>query len=89
MSHYLALLTVVSNKCNEFKISAVQQSEFDSSKQALYDLHWLPVKARINFKILIYMYNCSRGNAPGFLIDRLEKQSIKRVLRAIFLSNHI
>jgi len=43
----------------------------DSSKQALYDLHWLPIKARIQFKILVNMNNCRVGNAPTYLTDLL------------------
>ena len=34
----------------------LQRSKFDSSKQALYELHWLPIKARIIFKLLTFMY---------------------------------
>ena len=60
----------------------LSRSKFDSSKQALYDLHWLPVKARINFKILTFMYNCSVGKSPVYLNELLEKQPVKRVLRS-------
>lgn len=54
----------------------------DSSKQALYDLHWLPIKARIQFKILVYMYNCRVGNAPPYLSDLLIPKVQKRSLRS-------
>lgn len=37
------------------------RGKFESSKQALYGAHWLPVKTRIKFKILTFMYNCSIG----------------------------
>ena len=47
----------------------LNRSRYDSSKQSLYDLHWLPIKARINFKMLTYMYNCSVGNAPKYLCE--------------------
>lgn len=40
-------------------------SKYDSSKQALLQLHWLPIKARIEFKILTVMFNCSKGKDVG------------------------
>ena len=33
----------------------LSRGKYDSAKQALFDLHWLPIKARINFKILTTM----------------------------------
>lgn len=54
----------------------------DSSKQALHDLHWLPIKARITFKILTYMYNCSVGHAPLYLTELLSKLAPSRSLRS-------
>jgi hypothetical protein len=33
----------------------------------LYSLHWLPVRYRINFKILLLTYKCLHGLAPQYL----------------------
>jgi len=56
---------------------------FDSSKDAWFKLHWLPVKARITFKILTYMYNCSIENAPTYLTELLtEKHVVRSDLRS-------
>ena len=52
--------------------------KFDSSKDALLKLHWLPVKARITFKILTYMYNCLIGNAPTYLTELLTEKHVGR-----------
>ena len=52
----------------------LKRQKIDSSKQALYDLHWLPVKARINQKILTFMYQCSIGSAPLYLTELLCRQ---------------
>ena len=30
-------------------------------------LHWLPVKERIQFKILLYVFKCLNGHAPSYL----------------------
>ena len=35
----------------------------------LKDLHWLPVKARIEFKILLIVFNCVHGHGPSYLKD--------------------
>ena len=60
----------------------LQRKKFDSSKQALYDLHWLPVKSRINFKVLTFMFNCSVGHAPEYLTELLTKQVPDERLRS-------
>ena len=56
----------------------LKRKKYDSSKQALYDLHWLPVKARITFKLLTFMYNCSVGNAPAYLMELLVKPESRK-----------
>ena len=35
----------------------------------LCSLHWLPVKFRIDFKILLLTFKAIYGHAPGYLID--------------------
>ena len=37
--------------------------------QALQDLHWLPVDARIHFKILILVFKATDGLAPPHIND--------------------
>ena len=37
------------------------KTSYDSSKQALEELHWLPIRSRIKFKILMTVYRCLRG----------------------------
>ena len=39
----------------------------DSSTEALKTLHWLPIKFRIQFKILLLVYKCLNGQAPSYL----------------------
>ena len=36
--------------------------------QALYDFHWLPVRARIHFKILVFAFKAIRGLAPTHIL---------------------
>ena len=56
--------------------------KYDSSKQALLQLHWLPIKARIEFKILTVMFNCSKGQAPAYLTELLSEQVPRHRLRS-------
>ena len=44
----------------------------ESSLQALHDLHWLLICARIDFKILMMVYKCLHDkSAPNYLKDLL------------------
>ncbi len=44
----------------------------------LRDLHWLPIKARIIFKILIYVYRSSIAMSPLYISDLLQPYKSKR-----------
>ena len=42
------------------------------SELALYELHWLPIKARIEFKIITIMYQVLRNpSSPAYLKPHL------------------
>ena len=47
----------------------------NSSTEALKKLHWLPIKFRIQFKILLLIYKCLNGLAPSYLMELLELKS--------------
>ena len=47
----------------------------DSSTEALKILHWLPIKFRIQFKILLLVYKCLNGLAPSYLSELLVLKS--------------
>ena len=44
----------------------------ESSTEAVKMLHWLPIKFRIQFKILLLVYKCLNGLAPSYLFELLE-----------------
>ena len=44
----------------------------DSSTQALYELHWLPISYRVQFKIIVLVFKCLQNKAPKYLIGLLE-----------------
>jgi hypothetical protein len=48
----------------------------------LIKLHWLPIKYRINYKILTLTYKCLSNEAPEYLIDLLEVNQPSRNLKS-------
>ena len=49
------------------------KTRYVSSKKALKDLHWLPTRSRIKFKILTIVYKCLRGDASDYLRNLLTR----------------
>ena len=47
----------------------------DHITPVLKDLHWLPVKCLIEYKILLHVYRCLNGMAPLYLANLLKRQS--------------
>ena len=52
----------------------------------LEELHWLPIRYRMQFKILLLVYKCHHGLAPQFLIEQIKLPCPPRTLRS---SNHL
>ena len=49
----------------------------------LYNLYWLPVKFRIDFKILLLMYKAINGLAPFYLLELISlKEACKYKLHS-------
>ena len=46
-----------------------QSDKRTSAAPLLRELHWLPVQQRVDFKILVHVYNCIQGSSPGYLQD--------------------
>ena len=42
---------------------------------ALYDLHWLPIHARIHFQILLLAFKAIHGQAPAYLSSLVSRKS--------------
>ena len=47
-------------------------SKYDHMTPVLYKLHWLPVKYRIAYKIILMTYRALNGLAPNYLRDLLQ-----------------
>ena len=43
--------------------------KYDHTTPILINLHWLPVRYRINFKILLLTFKALYGMAPSYIID--------------------
>ena len=59
----------------------VQKSRRDSITAILKDLHWLPVRFRVKFKICLTVYKCLNGSGPHYLHELLQ-YTHKRSLRS-------
>ena len=56
--------------------------KFDHVSPVLARLHWLPVKKRIIFKMMLLTYRCIRGMAPQYLVDLITPYNPPRPLRS-------
>ena len=48
----------------------------------LYDLHWLPISSRIQYKIAVICFHFVSGTAPAYLSELLHLCSPSRCLRS-------
>ena len=53
----------------------------ERSVDLLTSLHWLPVKERILFKFILYVFKCMNNAAPSYLVDLVSLQSDKYTAR--------
>ena len=56
--------------------------KFDSISDVLKELHWLPVEARIRYKVLLLTYKSLNGSGPSYLVDMLKFKNFRRSTRA-------
>ena len=56
--------------------------KFEHVTPLLIDLHWLPIKQRIVFKILVTTYKTLNGLAPGYITDLLDRYVPLQSLRS-------
>ena len=56
----------VQNMCAKL---VLRMGKYDSPKDCMRQLHWLPIKYRIIFKVLVLTHKCLNGDAPQYLRD--------------------
>ena len=54
----------------------------DHITPVLKSLHWLPIKQRIEFKVLTVVYNSINGNSPDYIRSLLTRYEPTRTLRS-------
>jgi hypothetical protein len=59
-----------------------QTRKYDHITPVLQKLHWLPVRKRIDYKILLLTYRCLNGQAPIYLSELLNHYVPSRALRS-------
>ena len=78
------------NKLQRIQNSAARlitlSRKHDHITPTLRDLHWLPIKYRIVYKILLLTYKCLHGTAPIYLQDLIKQYTPSRNLRSSSLS---
>lgn len=88
---YCNALLVGLPKCLTDRLQRVQNSAArvisrTSKRQhispVLISLHWLPVSARIEYKVLLYVYKALLGTAPGYLSELIQPKVPSRSLRS-------
>jgi len=77
--HQLSKLQRIQNTAARI-ISRTKSSEH--IQPVLYNLHWLPIKQRIIFKILLITYKALNGLAPIYIQELLNKYKPRRNLRS-------
>ena len=76
------LITQLQMRQNHAARVITQWRKYDHITPVLVDLHWLPVKQRIDFKILLLTYKALNGLAPTYLREQLVPYSPTRTLRS-------
>ena len=84
----------ISIRCHSWLISKLQSVQnaaarlirmthkYDHITPVLKDLHWLPVKERVNFKILLLTYKALNDLTPSYIKDLLKSYTPTRCLRS-------
>lgn len=55
----------------------LKRNKYSSNREARRSLHWLPICARIRFKVLTITHKCIYGKAPLYLKNLLSIEKIK------------
>ena len=57
-------------------------SKRDHITPTLKELHWLPIRERIQFKLCLFVFKCLNNTAPGYLCNLLSRYVPRRALRS-------
>ena len=65
----LNLITKLQSLQNSAARIIYGRSRREGVSDIFQELHWLPVKDRVYFKIILHVHNCIHGTAPVYLQD--------------------
>ena len=77
------LMSQLQKRQNHAARVITQWRKYDHITPVLVDLHWLPVKQRIDFKILLLTYKALNGLAPAYIRELLTPYIPARTLRSM------
>ena len=77
------LMSQLQKRQNHAARVITQWRKYDHITPVLVDLHWLPVKQRIDFKILLLTYKALNGLAPAYIRELLTPYTPVRTLRSM------
>ncbi len=72
-------LQIVQNAAARF---LTRSRKYDHITPILQSLHWLPIKFRISYKILLLVYKALNGLAPAYLTNLLSRYNPSRSIRS-------
>ena len=78
--YQLRRLQGVQNNCARLVDGA---RKYDHVTPILFKLHWLPVRYRIQYKIILTVFKALNGMAPGYLEELLRVYDPDRVLKSV------
>ena len=66
----------------------MNRNRYDSSKDSLKELHWLPIEFRIRYKILMIVFQCIYLEAPLYLkkLIKIKSYSLRENMTAVVLN---
>ena len=79
-AHDLNRLQVLQNSCARLIFN---KNRFSHSSELLRELHWLPVRQRVIFKILCLVHKCLNDRAPAYLSGLLTVKNRNKLLLCI------
>ena len=59
----------------------LKRSKLSSSVEVRMALHWLPIKYRIDFKLMLIVHKCLKGKTPTYLSDLIQYNNRRGGLR--------
>ena len=77
--YLLQKLQLIQNNCARL---ITQKKKSDHITPTLIDLHWLPIRYRIDYKVLLLAYKAQQKTAPVYLADLLQPYMPGRSLRS-------